>query len=66
MILEQCSHTTHNRPSLYEHFRMSELTNPRDRWSHQWSDGLDQSKEFISNITNKYIYTNPIFKKQEN
>jgi hypothetical protein len=32
-------------PPSMSTFRMSELTNPRDRWSHHCSDGLDQSKE---------------------
>jgi hypothetical protein len=60
------TYNTHTRPSLYELFRMSESKNPRDRWSHHWSDGLDQSKESISNITNEYIYKFKILKKQEN
>jgi hypothetical protein len=42
--------------------QMSELTNPRDRRSHHWSDGLDQSKESISNITNKYVLRREIAK----
>jgi hypothetical protein len=37
----------------------------RDRWSHHWSDGLDQSKESISNITNKYIYKFKILKTRK-
>jgi hypothetical protein len=65
MVYAWCSHTTHTRPSLYEHFRMSELANPQGRWSHHWSDGLNQSKESISNITNKYIYKSKILKNKK-
>jgi hypothetical protein len=40
-------------------------TSTRDRWSHHWSDGVDQSKESISNITNKYIYKFMILKNKK-